>query len=255
MIRYIRSALAMLMVTLSIATPGSAASPIRVPDSGASALVDTAPSAAGAVLARVIYPASRDRAITAYTFAKVVEPTYRADPELAQLEDAHPGLIAAMIAAMKPVFEQGRSEALAVLWSRMGALYQQELDTTELRDAIAFCDGPTGHRLAALTTQAIAQAPSPGQVANKVQALPALSPSDAAIKGAFDATLSGRKLLALQPRIDAIIATWNDAPMPSTDTRIDAALTAVIARFGAADGDTQNTEKDPLPVTLRPVPR
>ena len=87
------------------APPASASDPIA-------RSADALPGGSGAALAKLIYPVSRDRAITGYTFAKATEPTYRADPQLGWLAKAHPGSITAMVAAMKRLFEEGRSEAL-----------------------------------------------------------------------------------------------------------------------------------------------
>jgi hypothetical protein len=81
----------------------------RVPASNAGCSSATQPAA---ILARLVYPEALNRAITTYTLVHIVTPTYHADKELKQLEADHPGIIDAMIAAMRPEFERGRREAL-----------------------------------------------------------------------------------------------------------------------------------------------
>ena len=123
-------------------------------------------------------------------------------------------------------------------------LYQQQLDAAELHDAMAFLRrSPWGARLAAVAAQAIIHAPPPDELADKAYNPPMPDPYDAAAKRAFDATPAGRKLLALQPQIDAIIATWNDAPMPQTDARIDAAMAKVLVRFNVTEADMPDADQ------------
>ena len=78
--------------------PASTASKVEAPDA--------------AKLARLIYPEALNSAIVTYTIIHVVTPTYHDDPGLQTLEADHPGIIDAMIAVMRPEFEQGRREAL-----------------------------------------------------------------------------------------------------------------------------------------------
>lgn len=66
---------------------------------------------AGIELARLIHPASVNSAIVSYTFVNVVGPTYRADPNLKTLEAAHPGIIEAIIAAIRPIADAARSSS------------------------------------------------------------------------------------------------------------------------------------------------
>lgn len=183
-------------------------------------------------LARLIYPEMLNRAITAYTIAHIVTPAYHADPGLRSLEKDYPGIIDAMIAAIRPVFAQGRVDALPALWTKTAAVYTSNLSREELQEAIAFYESLDGQRLAAAEREAIASAPPPtlsdqGDPGRLSETLA----DDVHLTRSFDATATERKLATLQPRIDAIIAAWNEVPAPATDARVSAALSKVVASF------------------------
>lgn len=191
---------------------------------------------AGIELARLIHPASVNSAIVSYTFVNVVGPTYRADPNLKMLEAAHPGIIEAIIAPIRPKFEQGRTRVLPALWKKTGALYARELDMAELRQAVAFYGSPTGRRLVDFEARAIIHAGPPGKPSADILAsAPNPASPDVAAKSAFDATPAGRRLAALEPEAAAIDAAWNNAPAPEGDARTNAALAEVMSRFGVSD--------------------
>lgn len=195
------------------------------------------PADAGLVLARMVYPVSLNAAIDDYTFRAVVTPTYRADPGLKQLEADHPGIIDAIVAAMRPAFEQGRRDALPALWAATAAIYANGLTADELRAAIAFYDGPVGRRLERLMEAAVRHAAPPANGTVIGLASPGPADDDRAAKRRFDATPAGLAFAALQPRIEQATDRWNAAPTPAADTRTNAAIAAVIARFTGSSGE------------------
>jgi hypothetical protein len=185
-----------------------------------------------ATLARLIYPEALNRAIVSYTMTHIVAPAYHADPSLQALEAAHPGIIDAMIAAMRPEFERGRREALPRLWAETAAVYAAGLTPDELRHAVAFHNSPAGRRLAMAEQAAVAHASPPSNRAGSRDVQPATAtPDDIRAKGAFDATAAGRKLAALRPRIEALTSAWNNAPTPEADARVSEAMSKAADRF------------------------
>lgn len=222
-----------LVVLLALGSVAGTSAPTH--DAPAPA-ISPEPINAGMELARLIYPASLNSTIVAYTFENIVGPGYRADPNLKALEAAHPGIIDAILAAMRPEFERGRTDALSVLWAETGDLYARRLDPTELRQAIAFHGSPVGLQLRAVEAQDVTSA---GEESAEVvlRSGPALEVG--AAKAAFDATSAGRKLIALRAEVDAINASWNKAPMLEVNARIEAALAKVMTRFGVKAGRTK----------------
>lgn len=124
---------------------------------------DKAETQDAATLARLLYPEALNSAIVNYTIVHRITPSYRNDPSLRTLKADRPGIVDAIIAAMRPVVEQGRREALPRLWAETGAVYAAELTPDELRQAVAFHKTPAGRHLALAEQNAVANA-SPGAV-------------------------------------------------------------------------------------------
>ena len=201
-----------------------------------------------AMLARLIYPEALNRAITTYTIIQVVTPAYHADQGLQSLEADYPGIIDAMIAAMQPEFEQGRVDALPTLWAKTAAVYASNLSLDELRETIAFYASPSGQRLSAAKRDAIPNASSPSAERRAGPDPRSDSkPDEVQLSRTFASTATGRKLAALQPKIDAIIAAWSEAPTPEADARVTAALSKVVARYSrSAPRSVHQRPKRPL---------
>jgi hypothetical protein len=213
----------------------------RVPASSAECSSATQPAA---VLARLVYPETLNRAITTYTLVHIVTPTYHADKELKQLEADHPGIIDAMIAAMRPEFERGRREALPQLWEKTCDVYASGLSPEDLRQAIAFLASPAGQRLARARREAVEHALPPDASLRPDRASTVAS-KDTQEQDAFRATATGRKFEGLQARIDAIVSVWNEAPTPEADRRVSEAMSRAAASF---------YDSEPEPVRLIPTP-
>ena len=198
-----------------------------------------------AMLARLIYPEALNRAITRSTIILVVTPAYHADRGLQSLEADYPGIIDAMITAMRPEFEQGRVDALPALWVKTAAAYASNLSQDELREAIAFYSSPDGQQLSIAERDAIASAPpANAQGQGRSDWRLTSKPDNVQLSRSFNLTATGRRLAALQPQIDAIIAAWSEAPTPEADARVTAALSKVVARY---------SRSTPRPVHPRPA--
>jgi hypothetical protein len=214
--------LVMLAVSALATTTGTAATP------STASRID-----AGTALVRLIYPPELDEAVMTLTFNAGVAPTYHADPNLRPLEAAHPGLIDAMIAAMRVEYRRVRTAALPTLWARTGAVYARRLDDAELREAIVFHASDAARRIRALEVAAIAKAPPADAGADAIQLYPAdPTPVDGVAQGVFNATLVGEKLAAMQAEVRAVNDDWSGKAAPPAAT-VEAALARVMVRFGA----------------------
>jgi hypothetical protein len=169
---------------------------------------------------------------------------YHADKELQQLEADHPSIIDAMIAAMRPEFERGRREALPQLWEKTCGVYASGLNPEDLRQAIAFFGSPAGQRLARAKRDAVEHA-SPADASSRPDRASTVASKDMQEQDAFRATATGRKMEALQARIDKIVSAWNEAPTPEADRRVNEAMTRAAASFD---------DSEPEPVRLIPTP-
>lgn len=214
-------------------------------------MADRAETQDAATLARLIYPEALNSAIVTYTIVHRITPSYRDDPNLRTLEADRPGIIDAIIAAMRPVVEQGRREALPRLWADTGAVYAAGLTPDELRQAVMFHKSPAGRRLALAEQKAVADAsPRPDRAGHQTGQRTGADPEDVRAGRVFGATPTGRKLVALQPRIDAIVKAWNNSWTPETDARLGEAMSKAADRF-------YDTAPEPvrLTPTARPRPR
>lgn len=188
---------------------------------------------AGTALARLIYPPELDEAVMALTFNAGVAPTYHADPNLRPLETVHPGLIDAMVAAMRIEYRRVRAAALPTLWARTGAVYAWRLDDAELRKAIAFHAGGAARRIRALEIAAVTKASPANAETDAIQVYPTEPTSaDAVAQGMFNTTPVGEKLAAMQAEVSAINDDWSRKAAPPAAT-VEAALARVMAQFGA----------------------
>lgn len=213
----------------------------------AASTASEADASAAAMLARLIYPEALNSAIVTYTIVHIVGPAYHADPSLRTLEADHPGIVDAMIAAMRPAFERGRREALPQLWAQTGAVYAAGLTPIELREALRFYSSAAGRRLALAERKAVAHAElRSAQVGAQTDPAKGLNPDDARARSAFEATATGQKLAALQPRIAAILSAWNNTRTPEADARVGEAMSRAAARFD---------DPTPAPVRLMPLGR
>lgn len=193
---------------------------------------------AGTALARLIYPPELDEAVMTLTFNAGVAPTYHADLNLTPLEAAHPGLIDAMVAAMRVEYRRARTAALPTLWARTGAVYARRLDDAELREAIAFHASDGARRIRALEIAAIAKAPPADAGGDAIQLYPAdPTPVDGVAQGMFNATLAGEKLAAIQAEVRAINDDWSGKAAPPAAI-VEAALARVMVRFSAVYAPT-----------------
>ena len=209
----------------------AAASPVAAQGRPTST-VSKADASAATRLARLIYPEALNDAIVTYTIVHVVGPAYHADPNLRTLEADRPGIVDAMIAAMRPEFERGRREALPQLWAQTGAVYAAGLTPVELREAVGFYSSATGRRLALAEQRAVAHAEHRSdQVGAQADPAKGLDPDDARARSVFEATATGQKLAALQPQIAAILSAWNDTRTPGADARVGEAMSKAAARF------------------------
>jgi hypothetical protein len=222
----------MRMLAIVLAGCAMGAASLVAAQEGAVTTAGKAAASEAAELARLIYPEALNSAIVTYTILHVVSPAYHADPNLRTLEADHPGIIDAMIAAMRPEFERGRREALPGLWARTGAVYAAGLTRDELRQSVAFYASPAGRRLALAERTAVAHADTRNdQVGAQADPAKGLDPDDAQARSVFEASATGQKLAALQPQIEVIVAAWNSARTPEADARVGEAMSKAAARF------------------------
>jgi hypothetical protein len=208
---------------------------------------DKAETQDAATLARLIYPEALNSAIVTYTIVHRVTPSYRNDPSLRTLEADRPGIIDAIIAAMRPVVEQGRREALPRLWAETGEIYAAGLTPDELRQAVAFHKSPAGRRLALAERNAVANAsPRPDRAGHQAGQRTDADPEDVRSRRVFAATPTGRKLSSLRPQIEAIVKAWNNSWTPEADARLGEAMSKAADRF---------YDLSPEPVRLTPTAR
>ena len=183
-------------------------------------------------LARLTYPEALNQAIIAYTIDHVVTLIYHADPELRRLEADHPGIIDAMIAAMRPELERGRREALPRLWTRTSAVFAAGLSIDDLRQAVAFYTSAAGRREMLAEQHAVVHASPPkGHPGARTSRPTSVRQGGSQASRTFEASAAGRKLAALRPQIAEIVSAWNSEATPEVDARVSQAMSKAADRL------------------------
>ncbi len=178
--------------------------------------------------------------------------SFAQNPDMASLERAYPGTIAAVIDAMRPLMTDHMISVLPAMWRDVAPEYANALTAAELRQLLAFYRGPVGVRIGAIMAQGIDYSAGLNRIiANDDATLNVsdiqdgtrrgvarlvrdASAEDMAAMNALVTTSAGRKLPAITIAVNKRIAAWAARPTPELDARIekavDAAMVAHIAK-------------------------
>lgn len=225
------------------------------------ATVSAQPSPAAAQTATVSMPAQiadllapgsliADKSVAA--FAQNFRASALANPQGAALEKQYPGALDAAEKAGEAVVGAAMRQGAPALQTQIASLIADNFDAVEQQGLLDFLRSPAGHRLVAmgdqmydrsklsaamaksggkLTQQDIASALDPNFV-NKVP------PADIEQMTAFSASPAGRKLAAVTPQMQQIIAIWTTETVAKAQPQMQQAIAAAVAKVkqGAPSG-------------------
>lgn len=213
------------------------------------AAIDPARRALGRELAELLNGEAMTMGMLERTLDETMPVAMLADPNVKALEQAYPGILKAMIAAMKPLLVGEMRAQMPGLWTMLGDLYAENLSDGDLRAALAFYRSPTGARIIDFMSRKTDMSPlieqmiSNGDYSVTEQGLKdstmtgaskvatALTPNEIAETTRFGLSPEGKRIIALTPQVNKRVAEWSNAPTPELDARLDKAVAAVIEKY------------------------
>jgi len=225
------------------------AAPSPAPQQPPAALAAPTRDAAALGLARLLFPLSRQTALLERTLERDMRGSLLKDQGIAELEGEHPGLIAAMIAAMRPVLLTNLEKQLPTYHRGISEIYARHMDEAEIRDATQFFGSPAGRKFADQVNENMSFAPIMDNVVADPDA-PIASKDitkakmDAAARTVanMDAdqmaavmTLAGRSWTRKLPLIRADMTVFDqkfmNAPDPALDKELETVVTRTVEHF------------------------
>jgi hypothetical protein len=207
-------------------------------------------------LAKFLNPETKIQQQVLNTLEATLPKMLQSDPQFSALETAYPGLTNVIVESLKPKMLAAYAEKTPLLWDRLGAVYANNLTTTELDSLLAFYQSPAGRRLLSGFAQTgnnanmVRQAHTTGAdmdklaeaarkdisvTARKVSAT--MSNADRIAIFKFENSPLGVKLAGLIPQIQKTALEWDvyftDAQRNDFATTRGAAVTGFIAESDA----------------------
>jgi hypothetical protein len=258
----------MTLLLMLVAAQAAAPLPATAPPAPPVPVVALAPVVAtpasralGREIARTLNSPAAVHRQSSRMFDQSMPKVIAADPRLQAIEKAHPGVGAAVIAAMRPIIEHYQNRQLPLLWDQQGDLYAGTLTEAEERGALAFYRTPTGIWLIEQVTAGIDLTPLLAkQVADPKREIKAaevrgltnnqasaarlsasMTPERAQEIMRFAFTSAGLKLRALNPRLAELTAIWANQKDPTVLAEIQTAVHGAVASFVGAAGQPAKT--------------
>lgn len=239
-----RAALALLLAAAALAPLPALAQSAPI-----TATVDPARRALGYELATLLNSEPGTIAMIDRMLDDQMPTAMMADPNVKAMEAAHPGIVKAMIAAMKPILIRHMRAELPKLWDELAVFFASNMTEAELRAAIAFYRSPAGTKIIAIMETETDFGPMMADMARSGDyELKAEHLNDTAMTGAtkiasalsraeidqvlaFMRTPAGRKIVALTPRMTAVVTEWANRPTPELDVQLGKAVSDVVYEF------------------------
>ncbi len=239
----IRAAATLLLAAAAVAPSAALAQSAPI-----TATADPTRRALGYELAKLLNPEAPVMAALEAAFGDSLPEMLLADPEMKEMEARYPGIVKAMADAMRPILLRYLRESMPELWDRMAVVYS-ELSEADLRAVIGFYRTPTGTRIIELMTSDAQLGPmlqelmadeddtTTGQELSAAArqaataAVGKMTQAQIAEAARFAATPAGRRAVALQPRMAAVMADWSNRPSPEVQAELEAVLIPVVERF------------------------
>ena len=224
--------------------------PVALPPIPASATSAPTPQAdAAAALAREIHPIELAVATGVEGIDRFLVAAMLKQPEIAEMEKQHPGIVKAMYAAARPFMVEGERHNAVKVQEALAELYRSQFSVEEQRQLLAFYSSASGRKIVrgmfnvealSNTMDAIASDPQSGitsetAIVTQAQALghlaAVLTPEDEKAAADFMATAAGKKLNGLTGKVRALVLGIVNAENPQLQAKVNAAMGAVYEQY------------------------
>ena len=175
----------------------------------------------------------------------------KSDPEFAELEVAHPGMIGSLTKALDKVLGPALRTHLPALRSDLAATISDGLTPAEQQALLRFKASPVGQKLEAIddslydqdTVEALAEQKSELTQADVLSAVDRsvaaqLSQSEWSQFVDFSATSAGRKWPLISLQLTGVALEWLSDVVDSQDAAMDKAMEAAVTPYVAADQES-----------------
>jgi hypothetical protein len=211
--------------------------------------VDPVRQKLGNDLARLLNSEESTLAVSERGISEAMPKAMMADANVKALETQYPGIVDAMVAAMKPILMGHIRSTMPELWTLVGNFYASNLSEADLRAALAFYGSPSGRRIIDLMSAGIDMGPMLDDMVSsgkyqvtesnlKSSVMPAvaqvpgkLTPAEMQATMRFGMSAEGQRVVALTPRVSKLVAEWSNKPTPEIDAQLDKVLAAVVEKF------------------------
>ena len=174
-------------------------------------------------------------------------------------ETEYPGLIAAVVAALKPVMLKAYDDKMPLLWANASKIYREEFSPAELDQLVAFYKSPVGIRFITSMDAAVKSQGEPsGEVAAAKKKIDAaainktnqqMSAADKLAIFRFENSSLGPKLVTVGPRISKAVLDWDFYFIDEQKKKFLAVRQSAISEFIAkADAAKQTVNVTPSAV-------
>jgi len=214
----------------------------------AAAAPDAERLARGLKLAQIVQP--RELAVdqSMRTLDRQAVEGLLADPNIKQMESEHPGVVAAMWKASRPILAEALAGSLPDLWNGLARVYAKHLSSTQIDEMIRFFQSPTGRKFLVEMNRNVDSRPmfrdmvrQEGQVGEKsyletvsgaaTAAASAMSPAEMAEIARFADSPIGKALQGVGSDVTKVILEWSNRSDPKIDARVEAAMVEAIQKF------------------------
>lgn len=211
-----------------------------------------APANLPAATAELFAPSALMLEQTGANFDRSFKATLANNAQIAAMEQKHPGLLDALSSTARDVVLKGMEAGLPDLHRQIADLISNDFDGVEQRQLYDFMVSPTGRRMVALGAQvynrdklragAIDSDGKPALTADKLAGaidpnfMDRVSSADLAVLAAFSATPGGQKMVAVQPKLQAVTAAWINTLIAAQNDKIEAAVSDRVQSFLAPAG-------------------
>lgn len=240
--RVSRSFVAALFLAAGLASPVMG----QVPSTPAASPVDGAQRKAALDLAGTIYSVENQTLGMENFLQNSFGPTLLKEPSIREMEDASPGMVKAIVEAMRPIFRQFIVDELPAYHAGVADIYVAHLTTDEMIAMKRFFETPTGQKLVrgvhsnmtfdSMMTEIVADPNAPtsrkaiedDQMAAVGRAVRSIDVSDrSALEAAIGSTWIS-KVKVMRPKLLDHETKYMNQPSPKFEAAIEEAMLRVI---------------------------
>lgn len=212
----------------------------------------SAPANLPAATAELFAPSALMLEQTGANFDQSFKATLAKNAQMAAMEQKHPGLLDALSSTARDIVLTGMEEGLPDLHRQIADLIANDFDGVEQRQLYDFMASPTDRRMVAMGAQvynrdklragAIDGDGKPALTADTLAGavdpnfMDRVSAADMAVLAAFSATPGGQKMVADQPKLQALTAAWINTLIAAQNDKIEAAVADRVQSFLAPAG-------------------